>query len=111
MSVWSPSPPARLRWPKAEKEVEAITNNFPGSQKFVRNEARKEKFSPLGPGIAYLHFATHGRLDSHDPNSSYLLLAGSSDQARLRVPQIYELKLDGVRLVTLSACETALAEG
>lgn len=37
-------------------------------------------------------------------------MAGQADSSRLLVPQIYELKLAGVRLVTLSACQTALGE-
>jgi CHAT domain-containing protein len=56
----------------------------------------------------YVHFATHGIINSMDPKESYLLLAG--EPGRLSVKDIVEdnfkLSFNGTRLVTLSACET-----
>ena len=96
--------------PAADAEVAAITRGFPASQSFVREQASRDKLTSMPAGLSYLHLATHGSLDPRDPNSSYLLLAGNQEQSRLSVAQIYDLKLKGTRLVTLSACQTALGE-
>lgn len=94
----------------AEKEVEAISSAFPGSKSFVGREATLEKFKQMDEKVSYVHLATHGQLDSSDPNATYLVLAGPNEASRLRLPQIYDLKFDKVRLVTLSACDTAIGE-
>jgi len=89
--------------PGAEREVGRIAKQFSQSKKLIGKQATSQSLKGLDPGISYLHMATHGVLDSHDPKKSYLLMAGS----QLTVPEIYELDLEGVRLVTLSACQTA----
>jgi CHAT domain-containing protein/tetratricopeptide (TPR) repeat protein len=53
--------------------------------------------------VPILHFATHAVVDPENPDRSRLLLA--SDY--LFEGDVYNLKLQGVDLVTLSACETA----
>lgn len=95
--------------PAAAEEARQIAGLF-GNKAWLGAEARREKLATLPKGVAYLHLATHGTLDARDPSASYLLLAGKPDVAHLAVPQIYALKLDGVRLVTLSACKTGLGE-
>jgi len=94
--------------PESVSEVENIAKLF-NSQAFVGKQATRDRLTKT-PGIAYLHLATHGVLDARDPSASYLVMAGQADGAQLSIPQIYDLKLEGVRLVTLSACQTALGE-
>jgi CHAT domain-containing protein len=60
----------------------------------------------------YVHFATHGLIDSHRPEMSSLVLSLVDRQGRpqngyLRLHDIYRLDLDA-DLVVLSACQTAL---
>ena len=58
----------------------------------------------------YVHIATHGVFNQHEPVYSYLLLSPSEkDDGRLTVNEIFGLDLRS-RFVTLSACETALGE-
>lgn len=64
-------------------------------------------------GFRYVHFATHGEIDTEYPQLSSLVLSQLDENGRwrdghLRLHDIYGLDLDGVDMVVLSACETAL---
>lgn len=97
--------------PGAEREVASIAASFPGSQKVIGSEATVARLQKLAPGTGYVHLATHGQLSETDPKNSYLVMAGPGASAHFRATDIYDLDWPGVRLVTLSACETALQEG
>jgi CHAT domain-containing protein len=60
-------------------------------------------------GRKLLHIATHGEFVPGNQDDSYLVLG---DGEKLRIPdiQILDDYLDGVHLVVLSACETALGD-
>ena len=60
-----------------------------------------------------LHFATHGFLNSLNPELSGLVLSLVDEQGKpqngyLLAPEIYNLKLPATELVVLSACQTGL---
>jgi CHAT domain-containing protein len=56
-----------------------------------------------------VHVAAHAELDDADPLFSRILFAASSTEpGLLEAREIYTLDLRGVRLITLSACESGL---
>lgn len=92
----------------AVEEVDAIKGLFPTAAVYVGKAANKSVVNKLGEeNPSLLHFATHGVLDSGDPQANHLVLAGSD--GRLSVNEIAGLDLgENMRLVTLSACQTAM---
>jgi len=97
--------------PGAEREVKSIVKSFPKAKQYLGSEASAARLRKLDPGTGYVHLATHGELSGSDPKNSYLVMAGKGDETRFRATDIYDLDWQGVRLVTLSACKTALQEG
>jgi CHAT domain-containing protein len=96
--------------PSAQQEAIKVAGLFPDSRVLVRGEATKAAVFQLGPGFSRLHFASHAVFEPTAPLYSGLLLAkGNENDSRLKVSDLYSLRLDA-DLVTLSACETALGE-
>ena len=103
--------------PATEDEVEQInkihTDKGIFSRYFTRETAREDliKKGELAD-FDYIHFATHGFVNSQYPDLSGLLLAqekNSSEDGILYSGEIAALSLRA-DLVTLSACETALGK-
>ncbi len=92
--------------PAAGEEVTQIGKLFPGSSTKVGAGVAKSDVQ-VAPGTGMLHLATHGVIDNKNPAGSYLVLGGNQN---LMMADIYGLKLKGMRLVTLSACDTAVGE-
>jgi CHAT domain-containing protein len=59
-------------------------------------------------GIA--HFAGHAVFDDARPERSYLVAAGAGSSGRVTAADIEAMRLDGLRLVVLSACQTSRAQ-
>jgi CHAT domain-containing protein len=93
--------------PAAGVEAQKVAALFEGSKSYVGATASRDKVEGLPAQTRLLHLATHGQLDGDNPTQSYLVMGGAG---RLCVADIYALPLAGVRLVTLSACQTALAQ-
>jgi len=70
------------------------------------SEALKQRLKEHS--ASYLHFACHGSYDWADPMRSGLLLAGKKPLTLAQI--IGEFTLDGMRLITLSACETGITD-
>lgn len=95
--------------PGATQEVRALSRLFDAPKVFTGEQATVSRIaSPQTARVPYIHFATHGVIDSRDPKESYLLLAGEPGRLSVRdlVEDTYKLAFDGTRLVTLSACNT-----
>ncbi|MGE0488855.1 MAG: CHAT domain-containing protein [Vulcanimicrobiota bacterium] len=92
--------------PAAAEEAKSIGRQFPEATVLLGGEATLDRLQSLADN-EYIHLATHGVLNARDPNSSFLVLA---NQQKLAISDIAGLQLDQTRLVSLSACETALGE-
>ncbi len=103
------------RLPFSRNEANAIFELAPAARCYraVDFEASKETvFSGLLAGYRFLHFATHGILNTEHPALSGVALsqvdvAGRSVDGFLRAHEIYGLDLPA-ELVVLGGCETAL---
>ena len=105
------------RLPFTRREAEAILVNAPASKglKAVDFDASRETATgPLLSKYRYVHFATHGVLDSEHPELSGIVLSlvdrtGKPVDGYLRLHEIFNLHLSA-DLVVLSGCQTALGK-
>ena len=96
-------------------EGEAIAALVPDERRLVARGFAASRDAVLHSDLRefrYIHFATHGLVDSRYPGLSALVLSqfderGQPKDGFLRLNDIYNLKL-GADLVVLSACDTAL---
>ncbi|NSW58087.1 MAG: CHAT domain-containing protein [Armatimonadetes bacterium] len=103
---------AMIPLPGAKAEGEAIADMIPGSELVSGKEATKERLLAEGSDCGLLHIATHGYADPDFPEFSGLLLASGDDVKPydvLTAQEVYTWPLKA-RLVTLSACQTALGK-
>jgi CHAT domain-containing protein len=81
------------------------------SRVVVGKAATKTLFKQIASDYDYLHLATHGSLNRNAPTLSAIELEPDKENdGRLELYEIAGMKLHA-RLVTLSACETALGKG
>jgi len=104
--------PAESHLPNATAEVRSIGEMFPrGSLVVAGKGATKTLFKEVAGQYDYVHLATHGSLNRNAPWLSTLQLQpDGQDDGRLELHEVLDLQLHA-RLVTLSACETALGSG
>jgi CHAT domain-containing protein len=77
----------------------------------IGKAATKTLFKQIASDYDYLHLATHSSLNRNAPSLSAIELEpDGQDDGRLELYEIAGMKLHA-RLVTLSACETALGKG
>jgi CHAT domain-containing protein len=116
--------------PGTRREVEAIARLFPRADVLLGGDASEQRLDELARAgklgqYRFLHLATHGVIDLHEPKRSALILAQDRlpdplaqaragkkvYQGRLTMADVLEgWRLDA-ELVTLSACETARGKG
>ncbi len=105
----NPSTDKNVPLPGAEREVQQVAKLFPRNEVFVQKDATKERFKAGAGRANMVHVAAHAELDDVDPLFSRILFASSaSESGLLEAREIYTLDLRGVRLITLSACESGL---
>lgn len=104
----------RLRFSRAEADTIARLAGS-RSQLFLDFAASREAVASAEVGRArVVHFATHGLLNSKNPDLTGLVLSmvdeqGGSRDGFLRLPDLNRLRLEA-ELVVLSACQTALGK-
>jgi len=97
--------------PGAEREVKQVAQQFGHSSVFVQQEATRQRFKANETHSNILHVAAHAEVDEVDPLFSRILFASNrEDTGLLEARDIYGIDLKGVRLVTLSACESGLGK-
>src|SRR5579864_348138 len=104
--------PTDTELPNAPLEVRQIGRIF-GSRSHVviGKAATKTLFKQIASDYDYVHLATHSSLNRNAPSLSAIELEpDGQDDGRLELYEIAGMKLHA-RLVTLSACETALGKG
>ena len=104
--------PSDAHLPNVGAEVHSIGQMFPPSSRVVVGKAAtKTLFKRVAGDYDYLHLATHGSLNRNAPSLSALELEpDEKNDGRLELHEIVDMRLRA-RLVTLSACETALGKG
>ena len=99
-----------LNLPYSEIEIDNAATFFPESMKLSRSEASETNLKNKASSYDILHFATHATFDNDEPfNSALLLASDGSNDGRLTLEEIYQLKLKP-SLVVLSACDTGLGK-
>jgi len=103
------------RLPFTRQEADRLLALTPKNSSFGAVDFRASRATVLNGDLSqyrYVHFATHGYLDSERPGLSSLVLSmvdaqGKPQDGFLRANDIYNLKLPA-ELVVLSACQTGL---
>jgi CHAT domain-containing protein len=106
VAVADPRPVSNARaLPNALAEVAAIRKLFSQAQVLTGEQATRREVQETLAQASVVHFAGHGRNDWQSPLESGLLLAGDR---LLTAQDLLDLRLEGARLATLSACETGI---
>ncbi|HZE91589.1 MAG TPA: CHAT domain-containing protein [Rhizobacter sp.] len=107
----NPSTDLNVPLPGAEREVAQVAKTFARSDVYVQHEATRQRFRSSANSASVVHVAAHAELDEADPLFSRILFAATpTEPGLLEARDIYALNLSGVRLVTLSACESGLGK-
>jgi CHAT domain-containing protein/predicted negative regulator of RcsB-dependent stress response len=101
----------------SRREAEAILASAPAGQRKAALDFGANRATATGGELSqyrYVHFATHGLLNSSHPELSGIILSLVDEQGRrqdgfLRLHEIYNLELPA-DLVVLSACQTGLGK-
>ena len=109
LALGNPIPRLPQNLPGTEEEVRNIAQLLPGSSTYIGNAATLDQFKLQAPRFPFLHLATHGCFQRGGcqklgMEENTLLFADS--QFNIRDAAL--LGLQNTRLLTLSACQTAM---
>jgi len=91
--------------PNSTREVTAAIATFTQHQVLQHEQATISAVLAALPSYNILHLSCHGTANLREPLTSGLLMS----DGLLTLRDLLDLKLDGIRLAILSACETGLA--
>lgn len=72
--------------------------------------ATKAQFLQMANHFGMVHLATHASVNNDDPARSYIAFYPGQADYKLYAREIYDLHLDSIQLVILSACETGTGQ-
>jgi CHAT domain-containing protein len=109
LALGNPVPRAPQNLPGTEEEVRNIAQLFPASSAYIGNSATLDQFKTQAPRFPFLHLATHGCFQQGGcqklgMGENTLLFADS----QFNIREAALLGLQNTRLLTLSACQTAM---
>ena len=88
----------------SQAEVESV-----GGSIYTEGNATKRQFLRVAGSYNVLHLATHAAVDAENPSQSFIAFypqqRDSVANYRLYTHELYNMRLDSVKLVVLSACE------
>jgi CHAT domain-containing protein len=116
-AMGTPLPSRLSRLPFSRDEARAITALVPADRRLQAIDFEASRATAMRADLAtyrIVHFATHGFLNTEQPELSGLVLSlvdrhGRAQDGFLRMNDIYNLRLPA-DLVVLSACQTALGK-
>jgi CHAT domain-containing protein len=97
--------------PSGKVELNAISQAITGSKNLIENDFSSDRLRDNASQYNILHLATHGYFELGQPENSFLLFSQPDSQGKnyATITDIRNWKLRGIDLVTLSACQTAVA--
>jgi CHAT domain-containing protein len=120
LALGNPIPRDPYNLPDSPQEVQSLTQIFPGSLSYIGNAATLDLFKLQAPRFPFLHLATHGCFQPEGcclPNSPNCRKPDRVDlkpntilfaDRELDIADAALLGFQNTRLLTLSACQTAL---
>ncbi|HMU46058.1 MAG TPA: CHAT domain-containing protein [Chitinophagaceae bacterium] len=75
-------------------------------KKLLDSNATKENFLKNSNKYNIIHLATHASIDNSDPLASFIAFSPNEKDFKLYAREVYNLHMDSVHLIILSACET-----
>jgi CHAT domain-containing protein len=106
LAIQEPLPVTANRLPNTKPEIKTVISHFPQHEILKEKKATRAAIIESLPNYNVLHFSGHGFAKLNNPAQSGLVMA--NDEA-LTLEDLLKLRIKGIRLVTLSACETGLA--
>lgn len=104
--VQEPQPVSARRLEMAQVEAAAVTHAFPNTTFLLHEQATREAVLEGLGNHRLAHLICHGRSDQVSPLKTHLVM---SNDEQLNVEDLIERDLSTLRLVVLSACESASA--
>jgi len=120
LALGNPIPRNPYNLPDSPQEVQSVTQMFAGSLSYIGNAATLDQFKTQAPRFPFLHLSTHGCFQPEGcclPNSPNCKKPDRVDlqpntilfaDREFNIADAALLGLQNTRLLTLSACQTAM---